>query len=315
LPAPRLVKLAPAPSPIARLVDDYLASCRAAGLSPKTVRFSYGYPLRSVFLPWCAEQAISDVSQITNRRLDELGAALQDKGHKQPDLSKATVWSYMKAVNRFLTWAKEEGEDVDARGRLPKLDRKVIEVLSRQEIEAMEHATATERDALIIRLLADTGMRIGELVALRTNDLTEKNHQHLLRIRGKGGMERLVPVPPALYRRLTRYATSKRPADVSGNRLFISSRRASSGLYEPLTQSGVAQMIRDVAEKAGIERRVHPHLFRHSAATYYLQRGMDSLLVAQLLGHTSLAMIQRVYSHLNTSDVHEAMLRALTKET
>jgi integrase/recombinase XerD len=315
VPAPKLVKLSAPPSPIEKLVDDYLASCRAGGLSPKTIRFSYGYPLSSVFLPWCADEGIKDVSEINNRRLDSLSARLQDTGHKRAELSKATVWTYMKAINRFLAWAKEEGEAVDAKGRVPKLQRKVIQVLSREEIDAMEHAAATERDAIIVRLLADTGIRVGELAALRTNDLIERSRQHLLRIRGKGGTERLVPILPALFRRLQRYATNKRPADATGNRLFISSRRSRAGMYEPMTESGVGQMIRDVAERAGIERRVHPHLFRHSAATYYLQRGMDSLLVAQLLGHTSLAMIQRVYSHLNTTDVQEALLRALTRET
>ena len=315
MPAPRLVKLAAPPSALEKLVDDYLTSCRAAGLSPKTIKFSYGYPLRFVLLPWCAEQGIVEVSELTNRRLDALSGSLMEAGNKQAELSKSTVWTYMKAINRFLAWAKEEGEQVDARARLPKLDHKVIEILTREEIEAMEHAAANERDALIVRLLADTGMRVGELVALRTSDLLDKNRQHLLRIKGKGGRERFVPILPGLFRRLQRYATNKRPADAAGNRIFIGTRRASSGLYEPMTESGVGQMIRDLAERAGIERRVHPHLFRHSAATYYLQRGMDSLLVAQLLGHTSLAMIQRVYSHLNTSDVHEALLRALTQET
>lgn len=315
MPAPKLVKLAAPPSALEKLVDDYLASCRASGLSPKTIKFSYGYPLRSVLLPWSAQQGIVDVTELTNRRLDALSGSLQDSGNKQAELSKATVWTYMKAINRFLAWAKEEGELVDARARLPKLDHKVIEILTREEIGAMEHAAANERDALIVRLLADTGMRVGELVALRTNDLIDKNRQHLLRVKGKGGRERFVPIMPGLFRRLQRYAINKRPTDAAGTRLFISTRRASTGLYEPMTESGVGQMIRDLAERAGIERRVHPHLFRHSAATYYLQRGMDSLLVAQLLGHTSLAMIQRVYSHLNTSDVHEALLRALTQES
>ena len=315
MPAPKLVKLAAPPSALEKLVDDYLTSCRAAGLSPRTIKFSYGYPLRSVLLPWCSQQGIVDVSELTNRRLDALSGSLQESGNKRAELSKATVWTYMKAINRFLAWAKEEGEEVDARGRLPKLDHKVIDILTRDEIEAMEHAAANERDALIVRLLADTGMRVGEMTALRTNDLIEKNRQHLLRIKGKGGRERFVPIMPGLFRRLQRYSTSKRPSDAAGTRIFLGTRRAASRLYEPMTESGVGQMVRDLAERAGIERRVYPHLFRHSAATYYLQRGMDSLLVAQLLGHTSLAMIQRVYSHLNTSDVHEALLRALTGET
>jgi integrase/recombinase XerD len=60
----------------------------------------------------------------------------------------------------------------------------------------------------------------------------------------------------------------------------------------------VQPLIRDLGEKAGIRQRVHPHLFRHAAATYMLQRGMNPLLVAQVLGHSSLVMIQRVYAHL-----------------
>ena len=70
-------------------------------------------------------------------------------------------------------------------------------------------------------------------------------------------------------------------------------------------------MIRGLGEKIGLKKRVHPHLFRHSAATYYLQRGMDSLLVAQILGHSSLQMIQKVYSHLSPTDAHAALVAAL----
>jgi integrase len=58
-------------------------------------------------------------------------------------------------------------------------------------------------------------------------------------------------------------------------------------------------------------KRVHPHLFRHSAVTFMLQRGMNPLLVAQMLGHTSLAMIQRVYAHLTPTDAHQALMQAL----
>lgn len=311
--APKVVKLQTS-SALDKLVEDYLAHCRAGGLSPKTIRFSYGYPLRSVFLPWCAENGITQVSEVTNRKLDGLSTGLLEHGNKHAHLTNQTVWTYMKAINRFLAWAKDEGEDVDAKGRLPRLPSKVIEILTRDEIQAMEDKANSERDAIIVRLLGDTGIRVGELVSIQTNDLIDRNRQFLLRIKGKGSRERLVPVLPALYRRIERYAKTKRPTDASGNWLFVSSRRSPDGSYQSLTENGVQQLIRDLAERAGIKRRVHPHLFRHSAATYYLQRGMDSLLVAQMLGHTSLAMIQRVYAHLNTTDVHGALLRALTEE-
>ena len=70
-------------------------------------------------------------------------------------------------------------------------------------------------------------------------------------------------------------------------------------------------MIRNLGEAAGVRKRVYPHLLRHSFATWQLSRGMNPIQLAQILGHSSLAMIQNVYSHLSPSDAYEAMLRAL----
>lgn len=298
------------PSALDRLVDDYLVHCRAAGLSPKTVKFSYGYPLSYVFLPWCAERGITDIAQMTNRVLDRLAAELNEKGGARGPLSKSSIWTYLKAINRFLAWAKEEGEGTGAKAPVPRLTQKVIEVLSRDEIKRMEDAAQSSRDELIVRILGDTGLRVGELVALRTSDLRQESRQYTLRVRGKGGRERLVPITSELHRRLTRYIASKRPTDSASERVFLSLRKVGDD-YVPLTESGVQQLIHDLAEKAGIKRRVHPHLFRHSAATFLLQQGMNPLLVAQVLGHSSLAMIQKVYAHLSVSDASAAMMKAL----
>jgi integrase/recombinase XerD len=73
-------------------------------------------------------------------------------------------------------------------------------------------------------------------------------------------------------------------------------------------------MVRDLAEKVGPEQHVTPHVFRHSAATWMLQRGMNPLLVAQVLGHSSLDMIQNVYSHLTPTDAHRELMAALREE-
>jgi integrase/recombinase XerD len=297
--------------PIARLVDEYLAHCRAAGLSPSTVKNSYGYPLREVFLPWCSQEGISDVSELNNRKLDRLGEQLMSEGGVRGELSRHSVWTYMKAVKRFLAWAKEEGEKVDADPKLPRLPRKVIDVLTRSEIQALEDAAAGERDALIVRTLADTGIRVGELVTLRLQDFVERNRNYFLHVQGKGQRERMVPISPSLYRRFRKYTEKIRPKDAVSRRIFIGTRRRPGGDFEPLTTSGVNQLIRNLGERAEIGRRVHPHLFRHSAATYMLQRGMDSILVAQILGHSSLAMIQKVYAHLTPTDAYDAMMRAL----
>lgn len=301
------------------LVDDYLASCRARGLSPKTIKLAYGYPLKGVFVPWCGRVGVSAPSQLSTRLLERFSAELMETGGKRGELSRNTVWSYVKAVRGFLAWAKSEGEDVDAEARLPKLPQRHIEVLTRDEVQCMEDVADSERDKLIVRMLADTGVRVGELVKLRERDLVEQSRtEAFLRVVGrsqgggaKGDRYRMVPLSPALAKRLRRYVERSRPADATSDRLFVSRRRSVNGGYDAITESGVQQMIRDVAERAGIRKRVHPHLFRHSAATFMLQRGMNPLLVAQVLGHTSLAMIQRVYAHLTPTDAHQALMQVL----
>ncbi len=117
---------------------------------------------------------------------------------------------------------------------------------------------------------------------------------------------------PQLARQLRRYVDRQRPQDADSYRIFVSRRRdRRTGGYEPLTESGVQQLVRDLGHRAGIAKRVHPHVFRHSAATHMLRRGMNPLLVSKVLGHESLAMITRTYSHLTVDDAHEALMAAL----
>ena len=299
-------------SPLAKLVDDYLAAARAAGASPKTIRFGYGFPLKEVFLPWAADAGITQAAQVDNRVLDRFAVHLREHGGKRGQLSEHSIWTYVKAVNRFVRWLKEEGEEVKAEGRkLPKLPKKLVTLLSREEIARLEATAATERDKLIVRVLADTGIRVGELVMLRINGFEEQGGNYFLKVRGKGRRERLAPLDRTLYCRLRRYA-DHRPGD--SDRLFLALRRSASGDHPPLTENGIQQMVRDLAERAGLQQRVTPHVFRHSAATWMLRRGMNPLLVAQVLGHSSLDMIQNVYSHLTPVDAHRQLMEALRSD-
>ncbi|MEO8897972.1 MAG: tyrosine-type recombinase/integrase [Candidatus Dormibacter sp.] len=301
-------------TPLARLVDDYLASCRARGLSPKTVKDAYGYPLQQVFLPFCERQGIGGIEDLDNRLMDRYSSELLERGGKRGPLSRHSVHAYVRNVNLFLGWARRQGETVDAKGQLPKLARRDIDVLSRDEVAAMEAAAPTERDKLIIRVLADTGMRVGELVGLQPADIIERNRNHFLRItHAKGGDNRLAPIMPDLARRLRRYADRGRPSD-SPDRLFVALRRSPNGRIAPLETSGVLQMIRDIAERAQVAKRVYPHLFRHSFITEALRRGMNPLMVAKIVGHTSLVMIQRNYEHLVVDDTYDALSRMLREK-
>jgi integrase len=295
-----------------QLVDDFLASARARGLSPKTIR-EYRFPLAEVLLPYCKRHELTEPRQLTRAALDRLSTQLMDEGGKSGrPLSRHTIASYLRSVNVFLSWAQAEGENVAARAKAPKASKRMIDVLSRDEIQAMEDVASAERDKLIVRVLADTGIRVGELVGLTVHDIIERDRTHLLRVGGKTG-ERMVPIP-RLYRRLLRYAQRGRPRDVASDRVFISLRRRPGGEYGPLTASGVEQLIQELGMTAGIRKRVYPHLLRHSYATWALTRGMNPVMLAHILGHTSLAMIQNVYSHLTPTDAYEAMIRTFAED-
>ncbi len=311
----------PAPDHLARLVEDYLRSCRARGLGPKTIDSAYGYPLRHVFLPWAKREGIEDIEGLTHRALEGFTAELLDPGRTQGrgPLSRPTVHSYLRAVNQLLKWAQAEGEPVADRAAapLPSLPKSLPQILERDEIRKLEDAAANERDKLIVRVLADTGLRVGELVQLRREDLLIRTRGSFLLVHGKGNRERHVPVSPQLARRLERYIGRTRPAtppDLPAW-IFVSLRRdRRSRAYEPLSPNGVAQVVRDLGRRVGLRQIVHPHLFRHSFITFALRRGINPIQVAEIVGHTSLSMIQRVYSHLTPQDAHDALIAALLKD-
>src|SRR4030088_1405219 len=107
----------------------------------------------------------------------------------------------------------------------------------------MEDRAPTERDKLVTRVLADTGMRLSELLGLTAPDIRVEHGKHVLKVRGKGDKERLIPITPGLWRRLKRFAESGRPA-TSSERLLLSLRRSTTtGEFRPITPSAVEQMI------------------------------------------------------------------------
>lgn len=94
--------------------------------------------------------------------------------------------------------------------------------------------------------------------------------------------------------------------------MFPSLRRGPRGEYEPLGVSGLQQMIRELARQAGIQRRVWPHMFRHTYITFLLQQGLDATKIRRVVGHTNTQLIDRVYGHLLEQDLADSVVAALT---
>jgi integrase/recombinase XerD len=313
MPKAAVVESAP-PSAVVVLVEDYLASKRAAGVSSKTTTH-YRSVLTTILLPFCAAEGITEPEQLTQKSLDRLGTKLLDEGGPRGTLTKHSVSTYLSTINYLLAWARKAGElQSAAKAQTPKLPRRLLEVLERGEIQQLEDAATTERDKLIIRVLADTGMRASELLGLRTGDLVERGGKAYLRVIGKGDKQREVPLPPGLQRRLRKFITRGRPKDAVTDRIFLGlRRRPQSSDYEPLKLTGLEQMLRTLGHDV-LGKRTYPHLLRHSFVTWTLQRGMNPLQVQRIVGHEGLEMINRVYTHLTADDAHDALMAALRAE-
>ncbi len=307
------VRLASHPTSTAleRLVDDYLTHCAARGLAPRTLTNSYGYALKAVFLPWCESEGIAELAQLDLRAVDRFTASLLQRRRADGRLiSKYSVHTYVQPVRQMLNWAAAVGEEVKAKPQLPTRSKPLRDVLTREELDLLERAAVTERDKLIIRVFGDCGLRLEELTRLTASDIVRSGHQAFLRVLGKRSRVRDVPVTPLLLRRLERHIAA-RPKERSSDHIFLSLRRSRSGTCDPLTPNGVYQVIADAVTRAGLTKRVHPHLLRHSWMTEMLRQGMSPIQLSLIAG-SSVQVISDHYTHLTKDDAYEAMIRALS---
>jgi integrase/recombinase XerD len=250
---------------LADLAESWLVHLRAERKSPATLRI-YRAGVRA-YLTWCEENGQPTI--LDRNLLAAFTADLLDQGAEP-----ATAQTRHLAVRRFARWLHAEGElaeDPLAGMRPPKLDSKVIPVLSDDElrrlVKACEGRTLRDRrDEALVRLMFETGLRAGEVVALHLEDLDVLGGTLLVR-RGKGGSGRLVPFSAQTARALDRYLRLRRGHTLAGEpNLWLgenSSRLGYDGLYRAL---------RKRARAAGIPR-FSPHMLRHTAASRWLAAG------------------------------------------
>lgn len=192
---------------------------------------------------------------------------------------------------------------------LPRRTRSLPRTLSASESERLiDAATGTTpramRDRALVELLYGAGLRVSEALGLTRSsvDLDDR----LVRVLGKGGKERIVPLGRPASEAVRRYLALGRPHLDRRYRpdLFLNARGGA------LTRSGAFLILRKVADRAGLEPgRVHPHLLRHSFATHLLEGGADLRSVQEMLGHADLATTER-YTHVSDRRRREAYFQA-----
>jgi site-specific recombinase XerD len=290
----------------------YFELCnRAEGKSPKTTtwysenltRFS-GY-LQNRHLPDSIEHV--DIKLLRDYVLYLLKKHRFEDHPSMPakaePLSTYTIHGHVRTLRAFFNWLTREGliQNNPARDlRPPKVIKRVISTLSDEEIVSIFHTfnltiNSEVRNQTIFMLLLDTGLRIGELVNLKIEDVNLSDG--LLKVMGKGKKERIVPIGSNAQRALQRYLFRNRPKpDHPGiENVFLSVHG------QPLTENSMKLAFARIADRSGV-LRLHAHLCRHTFATRYLLNGGDIFSLKEILGHTTLEMVNH-YLHFTSSQI------------
>jgi integrase/recombinase XerD len=280
-------------SPGDPLIDRFLdAAWAERGLSRNTLK-SYRYDL----LQLDARLGQSNTTLSAAGRADLLTflAAEVEQGRSPRSLAR-----YLSGFRQFYRWLVREGicsEDPTALIESPKLGRSLPKALSEAQVEALLNAPDTDtplglRDRAMLEVLYATGLRVSELVGLEFSNLNL--NQGVVRVVGKGGKERLVPLGETAIEWLLRYQSDARPELMKGgqaNHVFVTNRR------KRMTRQAFWHMLRRQSQLCGIGATISPHMLRHSFATHLLNHGADLRVVQLLLGHSDLSTTQ-IYTHI-----------------
>lgn len=236
------------------------------------------------------ERHVSSWEQVQRHEVLGYIHGLNDRGRAPSSVSRSL--SALRAFHLFLLREGVVREDPAADIDRPKQKRKLPEVLSSREVEALLHAAEGDtalhlRTSAMLELMYACGLRVSEICGLRVDDL------HLtmgfVQCRGKGGKERIVPLGSHALRALSEYLQNGRPELTSANNeaaLFL------NHLGRPLTRQGFWRVLKSTAERAGIEKALTPHMLRHSFATHLLENGADLRAVQEMLGHADISTTQ-----------------------
>ncbi|MFB4351076.1 site-specific tyrosine recombinase XerD [Microbacterium sp. CR_7] len=286
-----------------RALDSYLRHVTIErGLSDHTIA-AYRRDLAG-YLEWLTADGVNDTAEITPAIVGRFIAERSSAEPAPAATSLARLQSSVRGWHRFLAREGIENDDPSGRLRPPKAPRRLPKALTIDQVERLLAAPSAEepigiRDRALLELLYATGARVSEAVNLDVDDVS---HGDVLRLRGKGSKERIVPVGSYARAAVDAYLTRVRPGLAAKGRasarLFLGARGA------PLSRQSAWLVIREAAERARITSEVSPHTLRHSFATHLLQGGADVRVVQELLGHASVATTQ-IYTHVSVDTLRD----------
>ncbi|MCR4990522.1 MAG: site-specific tyrosine recombinase XerD [Lachnospiraceae bacterium] len=287
------------------LINSFMTYLHNVKKMSQNTELSYRRDLNKV-ISYLKDQGIDDIKKVTSTNLT--GYVMYLEKNK---FSAATVSRNIASLKAFYHYLVKEGlvdEDAATALHAPKIEKKLPEILSMDEVVRLleqPHGDSSKdiRDKAMLELLYATGIRVTELITLKTEDVNLNMGYIVCRDANK---ERVIPFGNEAKKALTRYLQGTRNAmvaDPNSEYLFANC----SG--QPMSRQGFWKLIKFYAKKAGIVADITPHTLRHSFAAHLVENGADLRSVQEMLGHSDISTTQ-IYAHMNHSHIKEVYAKA-----
>jgi integrase/recombinase XerD len=266
------------------------------GLAKNTL-LAYSRDLKT-YVDYLKASGLNNPDAVKRERVTDFMYALKKNGLSTTSICRALA--AVKMFHRFLVRENFAKEDPTNLVETPKIWKRVPEVLSQSEMEAIINAARGKkpqmiRDYAILELFYASGMRVSELADLKVNGLNFD--VGYVRCIGKGSKERIIPIGKKSREALTVYCQKVRPkfaakSSAEADNLFL------NRLGKRISRQCIWKLIKDYARKAGIKKNIKPHTLRHTFATHLLEHGADLRSVQEMLGHSDISTTQ-IYTHVD----------------
>jgi len=253
------------------------------------------------------EQGVTSLDKVDRSVLRNYLSYLVDQG-----VVKASIARKLSAIRSFYRYLVREGilsANPIERASSPKLDKRLPSFLTLKEVERLLNAPDLshplgQRDRAFMELLYASGLRVSELVSLNLGQINLNTNE--IRVWGKGSKERVVLMGEPAAEALRNY--------LSQGRLKLLAEKRNSALFlnrygQRLPERSVQRILEEYTKRVGLNKRVHPHMLRHTFATHLLDGGADLRVVQELLGHARLSSTQ-IYTHVTKSQARKVYLSA-----
>jgi integrase/recombinase XerD len=280
------------------LLDNFIKYLQVErGLSLNT-RLAYGADIKA-YLEFCLRKSVDPLKAESGTLSDFLWEK------RSGGAKSASLYRFSESVKQFYRYLLLEEvitDDPTARMRSPKINKHLPRYLSVKDLEKLlsykhDGSAMAVKFKAMLELMYAAGLRVSELVELPATavDLDAG----FIRVLGKGGKERLLPIHARAVAAIRQFIDVKRQNQSLGHKPLFSNARG-----KPMTRDGFWRALKRWAEKAGVPGAIHPHMIRHSFATHLLKGGADLRSVQELLGHADISTTQ-IYTHVEKDELKD----------